>query len=79
MTLNDLRPGERAIIQHLSAATPVVRQRLLELGMTKGSMVELMRVAPLGDPLEVRIKGYRLSLRKREAESVVVRKENTGS
>lgn len=47
----------------------------MELGMTKGSLVEMIRVAPMGDPLEVKIKGYRLSLRKVEAEAILVRKE----
>ena len=75
LALSALRPGDRAVIRHLHTATPLVRQRLLELGMTRGVLVELIRVAPLGDPLEVKIKGYRLSLRKVEAEAIVVRKE----
>jgi ferrous iron transport protein A len=76
VSLNILQPGERAIIATLSALAPRVRQRLLELGMTRGSLVELVRVAPMGDPLEVAIKGYRLSLRRVEAEGILVRKEN---
>ena len=75
MTLNILRPGERGVIQRLSNAAPQVRQRLLELGMTKGALVELIRMAPMGDPIEVKIKGYRLSLRRMEAEAVLVWKE----
>ena len=76
MTLNILQPGEQAVIQRISGATPQVRQRLLELGMTKGTSVELIRVAPMGDPIEIKIKGYRLSLRRIEAETVLVRKVN---
>ena len=74
-TLSILRPGERAVIKHLSTSAPRLRQRLLELGMTKGTMVELVRVAPMGDPLEIKISGYRLSLRKTEAEAIVLGKE----
>ena len=74
-TLNILRPGERGVIQRLSSTAPQVRQRLLQLGMTKGALVEFIRMAPMGDPIEVRIKGYRLSLRRMEAEAVLVRKE----
>ena len=74
-TLNTLRPGERGVIQRLSGTVPQVRQRLLELGMTKGALVELIRMATMGDPIEVKIKGYRLSLRRMEAEAVHVRKE----
>ena len=76
VSLNILQPGERAIIAKLNTLAPRVRQRLLELGMTRGSLVELVRVAPMGDPLEVEIKGYRLSLRRVEAEAILVRKEN---
>ena len=75
MTLNMLRPGEQGVIQRLSSTAAQVRQRLLELGMTKGARIELIRVAPMGDPIEVEIKGYRLSLRRIEAEAVLVRKE----
>lgn len=75
LALSALHPGDRAVIKHLHTATPNVRQRLMELGMTKGSLVEMIRVAPMGDPLEVKIKGYRLSLRKVEAEAILVRKE----
>ncbi|MEK9139135.1 MAG: FeoA family protein [Bacteroidota bacterium] len=74
VTLNVLQPGERGIIKQLNSSVPQVRQRLLELGMTKGTPVELIRVAPMGDPIEVKIKGYRLSLRRLEAEAVVVRR-----
>ena len=75
MTLSILRPGERGVIQRLSNTAPQIRQRLLELGMTKGTRIELIRMAPMGDPIEVKIKGYRLSLRRTEAEAVLVRKE----
>ena len=76
ITLNVLRPGERAVIKQVRMSAPHVRQRLLELGMTKGAAIELIRVAPMGDPIEVKVKGYRLSLRKLEAEAVLVRREN---
>ena len=49
-----------------------VRQRLLEMGLTKGATCTLVRFAPLGDPLELKVRGYRLSLRKAEAEGVLI-------
>ncbi len=49
-----------------------LRQRLLELGLTKGTLCKVVRFAPLGDPLELEIRGYRLSLRKAEAEGVLI-------
>ena len=74
-TLNALTPGERATVQRISNAMTHVRQRLLEMGLVKGTHVELVRFAPMGDPIEVRVKGYRLSLRRVEAEAVIVHKE----
>ena len=75
LALSTLRPGDRAVITHLRTRAPHIRQRLLELGMTKGVLVELIRVAPMGDPLEVRLKGYRLSLSRSEAEAIMVGRE----
>ena len=48
------------------------RARLLEMGLTTGALVRTIRYAPLGDPLEIEVRGYRLSLRKREAEGIRV-------
>lgn len=75
VTLSTLTPGDRASIVRIVTKTPGLRQRLLEMGMTRGATIELIRFAPMGDPIEIRIKGYRLSLRKVEAESVLVTKE----
>ena len=64
-------PGQQGRITSLLGLTSI-RHRLLEMGLTRGSIVELVRVAPLGDPVELRIRGYRLSVRKSEAEAVLV-------
>lgn len=71
-TLADLRPGDRADVLALSGA-PALVQRLYELGLFEGECVELLAVAPLGDPIEVRVGNSRLSLRKSEAAGVSVR------
>jgi len=49
------------------------RARLLEMGLLVGTPVELVRFAPLGDPVEIRVRGYHLTLRKHEAEMIIVR------
>ena len=72
--LHKLLPKEKGIVHSISTEAPSLRQRLLEMGLTRGSSVEFIRTAPLGDPVEILIRGYRLSLRKREAESVLVEK-----
>jgi ferrous iron transport protein A len=68
-------PGERGTVTRIGNVDGSVRRRLLEMGLIKGAPVELVRFAPMGDPIEVKVKGYRLSLRRDEAESVLVRKE----
>ncbi len=71
--LVDLRPGERALIRDLAGEVPLV-QRLLEMGLTEDEEVEVVRFAPLGDPVEIQIRGYFLSLRKQEAAAILVEK-----
>lgn len=69
--VRELKPGEKGKITRVTGAGSVYR-RLLDMGVVKGAEVEMERVAPLGDPVEVRIKGYRLSLRKEEAANIYV-------
>jgi DtxR family Mn-dependent transcriptional regulator len=73
MTLSELKPGEKGQIQKVAGVGPVKR-RIADMGVTKGSLVEVVRVAPMGDPMDVRIKGYHLSLRKEEAADIAVKK-----
>ena len=75
-TLNTLRPGEQCVVERIESATVSIRQRLLEMGLTKGTKIELIRFAPMGDPIEICVRGYRLSLRRMEAESVIVLKSS---
>jgi ferrous iron transport protein A len=67
-----LIPGEAGIIEKIDGQHHLVRQRLLEMGLTSGTTVKLIRFAPLGDPLEILVRGYHLSLRKQEAELVMI-------
>lgn len=69
--LGHLSPGERCIVLEIDAA-PSVMRRLMELGLVPGTTVELVRRAPLGDPLELRVRGTHLSIRRSEAERVHV-------
>ncbi len=52
---------------------PAARARLMEMGLLVGTKVELVRFAPLGDPIEIKVRGYNLTLRKHEAEQIFVR------
>ena len=71
-TLDQLRPGARASIERVVATGPV-GQRLAEMGLIEGAQLRLVRTAPLGDPIEIELQDYFLSLRKAEARCVEVR------
>lgn len=71
LTLDAIKPGEKARVVSLYGGSDI-KKRITEMGVTKGSVVEVDRVAPLGDPMELKIRGYRLSLRKEEAARVRV-------
>lgn len=70
-TLSDLDLGESARIGRLDGSADI-RMKLLEMGLTRGTTVRLVRVAPLGDPIELAVRGYRLSVRRSEAAAVLV-------
>lgn len=69
--LSQLQPGQRAKVCEVGGS-PVLRRRLLDMGVVPGAEIEVVRVAPLGDPVEYKVKGYRLSLRRSEAAKVTV-------
>ena len=71
-TLDRLKPGQKANIVRVSSAGPI-RRRIAEMGVVRGTLVEVVRIAPLGDPIEVKVKGYHLSLRKKEAAAITVK------
>jgi len=71
-SLDQLRVGQRGLVEAVGGEGAVL-QRLLEMGMLEGEEVELVGFAPLGDPIEVRLRDYRLSLRRSEAARVAVR------
>jgi ferrous iron transport protein A len=72
-TLNELRAGERGRVETVVGEDALV-QRLMEMGLMDGEEVEVVGFAPLGDPMEVRLRDYRLSLRRNEAARIRVRR-----
>ena len=71
MNLAQLKTGERGRITAIGAIGPLKR-RLMDMGVLVGEEVKVVKVAPMGDPIEVFIKSYNLSLRKKEAEGIAV-------
>ncbi len=70
--LSELKPKDRGEIVKVKGAGSVHR-RILDMGVITGAVIEVQKVAPLGDPIEVKIKGYNLSLRKSEAKNIEVK------
>ncbi len=69
--LKDLKPGDKAKIIKVTGEG-ALKRRLVDMGITHGAEVLIRKVAPLGDPIEVNIRGYELSFRKSEADSIIV-------
>lgn len=72
MTLKELNPGREGVVAYLGEKGPV-RKRLMDMGITPGVHVKVIKTAPLGDPIEINLRGYELSLRKSEAEQIVLK------
>ena len=71
MTLKDLKPGQSAVVKKL-IGEGAVKRRIMDMGMTKGAEIFVRKVAPLGDPLEITVRGYELSVRKADAGMIEV-------
>ncbi len=70
-TLRDLKIGERATVVKIHGEG-AVKRRIMDMGLTKGVEVYVRKVAPLGDPIEITVRGYELSIRKADAENIEV-------
>ena len=67
-TLRDIKCGETVKVQKIHAT----KRRIMDMGITKGTQISIRKVAPLGDPIEITVRGYELSLRKADAEMIDV-------
>ena len=74
MTLNELKIGDTAVILSVGGED-ALRCRLLDMGLTPRTAVTLQKIAPMGDPIEIRVRGYELTLRAEDAKKIEVRYE----
>jgi len=71
-SISSLKPGDKAVVERYAPdANKEYKLKLLALGLTKGTEFTVVKVSPLGDPIEIELRGYRLSLRKHEAEVIL--------
>lgn len=73
LSLNDLKPGDNAVVTEIDHSSDDDGY-LMELGLMKGTPVRFVKSAPLGDPIEVNLRGYNLSIRRSKAKSILVEK-----
>jgi len=72
--LKDLSPGEKAEIIGYDVSQKAYREKLLAMGLTKGTIITILKIAPLGDPVEISVRNFSLSLRKDEANVLKIRR-----
>lgn len=70
-TLKDVKVGETVTVIKLNGTGPLKR-RIMDMGITKGTTIYIRKVAPLGDPIEITVRGYELSIRKADAENIII-------
>ncbi|MBE7036833.1 MAG: ferrous iron transport protein A [Ruminococcaceae bacterium] len=71
LTLKDIKIGQTVKVIKLEGEG-AVKRRIMDMGITKGTMITLRKLAPLGDPMELTVRGYELSLRKEDAQRIIV-------
>jgi ferrous iron transport protein A len=71
-TLKEISPGETVSVIAFRGSGGALRRRLMDMGITRGTKIYVRKVAPLGDPVEITVRGYELSLRKDEAGNIEV-------
>ncbi|MCP8305071.1 MAG: ferrous iron transport protein A [archaeon] len=71
MRLSDVEPGQKGVVVRIKGSG-TTRRRIMDIGIVRGAEIKVIRRAPLGDPVELEIRDYNLTLRKKEAENVYV-------
>ena len=71
-TLNEVKCGETVSVARLNGAG-ALKRRIMDMGITKGAQIFVRKMAPLGDPIEITVRGYELSIRKTEAENIEIK------
>ena len=72
MTLDKLEIGKNAVIRSVDCDEVSLRKHILDMGLTPGTEISLVKTAPMGDPLEINVRGYELSIRRSEAREITV-------
>ena len=71
-TVNDLAIGEQGVVTQLGCSG-ALRRRIIDMGITPGALIIMRKAAPMGDPIEINVRGYELSIRRSEAREILIR------
>ncbi|MFA5421638.1 MAG: FeoA family protein [Bacilli bacterium] len=71
--LSDLDRGQKALVLNFHNDDAALRRRLLDMGITKGVVIEIKKIAPLGDPVDIRLRGYELCIRRKDMRSIDIK------
>ena len=71
--LSDLRRGQKGLVLDFHNDNAALRRRLLDMGITKGVKIEIKKISPLGDPIDIKLRGYELCLRRKDMEGIDIR------
>ena len=74
-TLKDVKPGETVVVIDILGKSNI-RKRLIDMGITPGNKIFIRKIAPLGDPIEINLRGYELTLRKEIAKNILIKLNN---
>ena len=77
LTVNDLKRGEKGIVVSIGSSG-ALRRRIIDMGITPGAVITLRKTAPFGDPLQIHLRGYELSIRKSEAKEITIESLDMG-
>lgn len=72
MTLRDIKCGQTVEVREL-LSKGALKRRIMDMGITKGAKISILKIAPLGDPIEITVRGYQLTIRKSDAADIVVK------
>lgn len=70
--LSELKIGQKAVVKKLNFINKEIRRHLLDMGMTRGAHVKVKKIAPMGEPIDIELRGYELALRKAELQNIEV-------
>lgn len=70
--LNDLRIGETAVVESIDI-TGILKRRIIDMGLTKGSKIKIEKIAPMGDPIDIRVKNSHIAIRKSDASNIRIK------